>query len=334
MRGCSFATYEVIPKGQGREAHCDHVVKDQCNNQVANLYPKPNVGGQQKLQIGQNVSRKDKIKFLVTTLLDLKDSKEAIYSALDAWVAWEQNFPIGPLKNVILALEKEHQWHRIVQVYPTSTGRPQVESIYCEMVLGGCLALVLELRHVLFFLSNPICLTIIFQVKKEDTIQVIKWMLSKGQGNTMGTYGQLLRALDMDNRADEAHQFWVKKVSADLHSVPWQLCGLMISVYYRNNMLENLVKLFKGLEAFGRKPTDKSIVQRVADAYEMLGLLEEKERVLEKYKDYLYQDRESLILPDLMRESRGVTETLDGEDLDRDRHRLQITLSAPWMAQN
>lgn len=49
-------------------------------------------------------------------LLDLKDSKEAVYSALDAWVAWEQNFPIGPLKNVILALEKEHQWHRVVQV--------------------------------------------------------------------------------------------------------------------------------------------------------------------------------------------------------------------------
>ncbi|KAK8277924.1 hypothetical protein V6Z11_D09G005800 [Gossypium hirsutum] len=242
MRGCSFATYEVIPKGQGREAHCDHVVKDQCNNQVANLYPKPNVGGQQKLQIGQNVSRKDKIKFLVTTLLDLKDSKEAIYSALDAWVAWEQNFPIGPLKNVILALEKEHQWHRIVQV--------------------------------------------------------IKWMLSKGQGNTMGTYGQLLRALDMDNRADEAHQFWVKKVSADLHSVPWQLCGLMISVCFCSlainymhikklvlNIVQVVFRSLIGLEAFGRKPTDKSIVQRVADAYEMLGLLEEKERVLEKYKD-------------------------------------------------
>lgn len=39
------------------------------------------------------------------------------------------------------------------------------------------------------------------------------------------------------------------------------------------------------MEAFGRKPTDKAIVQRVADAYETLGLLEEKERVLEKYKD-------------------------------------------------
>ena len=46
-----------------------------------------------------------------------------------------------------------------------------------------------------------------------------------------------------------------------------------------------IIKLFKGLEAFDRKPPEKSIVQRVADAYEMLGLLEEKERVLEKYKD-------------------------------------------------
>ncbi|MBA0614445.1 hypothetical protein Godav_014743 [Gossypium davidsonii] len=190
-------------------------------------------------------------------LLDLKDSKEAIYSALDAWVAWEQNFPIGPLKNVILALEKEHQWHRIVQVSAITLSN--FLGMFCSSCPTPC-----EVYH---------------------PFEVIKWMLSKGQGNTMGTYGQLLRALDMDNRADEAHQFWVKKVSADLHSVPWQLCGLMISVYYRNNMLENLVKLFKGLEAFGRKPTDKSIVQRVADAYEMLGLLEEKERVLEKYKD-------------------------------------------------
>jgi len=42
-------------------------------------------------------------------------------------------------------------------------------------------------------------------------------------------------------------------------------------------------KVFKGLEAFDRQPPEKSIVQKVADSYEMLGLLEEKERVLEKY---------------------------------------------------
>ncbi|XP_021905315.1 uncharacterized protein LOC110820196 [Carica papaya] len=69
-----------------------------------------------KHQIGENVSRKDKINFLVRTLLDLDDSKEAVYSALDAWVAWEQNFPIASLKRVLQILEKEQQWHRVVQV--------------------------------------------------------------------------------------------------------------------------------------------------------------------------------------------------------------------------
>lgn len=49
-------------------------------------------------------------------LVDLNDSKEAIYGALDAWVAWEQNFPIASLKLVLNALEKQQQWHRVVQV--------------------------------------------------------------------------------------------------------------------------------------------------------------------------------------------------------------------------
>ncbi|CAL0314298.1 unnamed protein product [Lupinus luteus] len=180
-----------------------------------------------KNYIGQNVSRKDKTKYLLNTLFDLNDSKEAIYGALDAWVAWEQNFPICSLKRILTLLEKDQQWHRVVQV--------------------------------------------------------IKWMLSKGQGTTMGTYGQLIRALDMDHRVGEAHKFWEMKIGTDLHSVPWQVCHLMISVYYRNNMLEDLVRLFKGLEAFDRKPRDKAIIQKVANAYEMLGLLQEKEKVLVKY---------------------------------------------------
>ncbi|XP_075511092.1 pentatricopeptide repeat-containing protein At4g18975, chloroplastic [Primulina tabacum] len=180
-------------------------------------------------QIGENVPRKDKITFLVNTLMDIKDSKEEVYSTLDAWVAWERNFPIGALKNVLLILEKDQQWHRMVQV--------------------------------------------------------IKWMLSKGQGNTRGTYGQLIQALDMDDRAEEAYEIWKKKLAFDLHSVPWKLCKLMISIYYRNNRLEDLVKLFNGLEDFDRKPPEKSIVRKVADAYEILGKPEEKERILEKYKD-------------------------------------------------
>ncbi|KAG8643023.1 hypothetical protein MANES_12G158500v8 [Manihot esculenta] len=133
-------------------------------------------------------------------------------------------------------------------------------------------------------------------VSRNDKIKflvntVIKWMLSKGQGNTMGTYGQLLQALDKDHRAEEAHMFWLKKVGTDLHSVPWQLCKRMISIYYRNNMLESLIKLFKSLEAFDRKPPEKSIIQKVADAYMMLGMLEEKKRALQKY-NYLFQETE------------------------------------------
>lgn len=44
-----------------------------------------------------------------------------------------------------------------------------------------------------------------------------------------------------------------------------------------------LMKLFRDLERYDRKPPDKHIVQIVADAYELLGMVEEKERVLEKY---------------------------------------------------
>lgn len=49
-------------------------------------------------------------------LMDLNDSKEAVYGTLDAWVAWERNFPLVSLKRALLVLQKEEQWHRIVQV--------------------------------------------------------------------------------------------------------------------------------------------------------------------------------------------------------------------------
>ncbi|CAA7398279.1 unnamed protein product [Spirodela intermedia] len=160
-------------------------------------------------------------------LINLNDSREAVYGTLDGWVAWERSFPLVSLKRILITLEKEEQWHRVVQV--------------------------------------------------------IKWMLSKGQGRTMGTYEQLIRALEKDHRAEEAHRIWLKKIGSDIHSVPWRVCDLMVSIYYRNNMLERLIKLFKALESFDRKSPSKSIVQKVADAYEMMGSSEEKNRVLEKY---------------------------------------------------
>ncbi|KAJ4829590.1 hypothetical protein Tsubulata_038396 [Turnera subulata] len=163
------------------------LMEGQSDDRTRSKNSEENDGVARRHRIGDNVSRKDKVGFLLSTLADTKDSKEAVYGVLDAWVAWEQTFPIVSIKRALVALEKEQQWHRVVQV--------------------------------------------------------IKWMLSKGQGATMGTYGQLIRALEMDHRAEEAHSIWQKKIGRDLHSVPWQLCRQMISIYYRNNMLENLVKV-------------------------------------------------------------------------------------------
>ncbi|XP_062074062.1 pentatricopeptide repeat-containing protein At4g21190 isoform X2 [Humulus lupulus] len=221
-----------------RTANSQALVEDQRNIQPRGQRLDEDDRDAEKQRISRNISKREKGEFLVKTLLDLKDrldNKESVYGALDAWVAWEESFPIASLKNVIIALEKEEEWHKVVQV--------------------------------------------------------IKWMLSKGQGTTMGTYAQLINALDMDNRVDEAHAFWQKKIGIDLHSVSWQLCRRMIAIYYRNNMMENLVKLFEGLEAYDRKPPEKSIVLRVANAYELLGRVADKERVLEKYKHLFIEDR-------------------------------------------
>uniref|UniRef100_A0A7N0ZZ72 Pentatricopeptide repeat-containing protein n=1 Tax=Kalanchoe fedtschenkoi TaxID=63787 RepID=A0A7N0ZZ72_KALFE len=220
-----------LPKESSFESYNDSKEPGSVNEASAQYPIEEDEGrGRRSTYTGDSISRRDKEKFLIELLLELKDSKEDVYGSLDAWVAWEQNFPVAMLKRALLVLEKKYEWHRI--------------------------------------------------------IQVIKWMLSKGQGTTMGTYSQLIKALDMDQRPEEAHQFWVRKIGSDLHSVPWDLCQRMISIYYRNNMSENLIMLFKGLESFDRKPPQKSIVQKVANAFEILGQLDEKERILKKY-DYL-----------------------------------------------
>ncbi|KAK9288936.1 hypothetical protein L1049_017407 [Liquidambar formosana] len=112
------STYSTIVQAQMSNQSSTRAVESlegQCNNQAMCQNSAQGAGGLYKHQIGENVSRKDKINFLISTLVDLKDSKEAVYGALDAWVAWEQNFPIASLKRALLVLEKEQQWHRIVQ---------------------------------------------------------------------------------------------------------------------------------------------------------------------------------------------------------------------------
>jgi hypothetical protein len=58
----------------------------------------------------------NKYNVIELQLLGLEDSREVVYGTLDAWVAFEQDFPLPSLRQALSALEKEEQWHRIVQV--------------------------------------------------------------------------------------------------------------------------------------------------------------------------------------------------------------------------
>lgn len=62
-------------------------------------------------------------------LLDLNDSKDAVYGTLDGWVAWEQDFPIGKIRMALTSLEKEQQWHRIVQVQSILCLSPRLKNL-------------------------------------------------------------------------------------------------------------------------------------------------------------------------------------------------------------
>eukprot|EP00252_Welwitschia_mirabilis_P010243 TRINITY_DN23421_c0_g1_i2.p1 TRINITY_DN23421_c0_g1~~TRINITY_DN23421_c0_g1_i2.p1 ORF type:complete len:258 (-),score=43.82 TRINITY_DN23421_c0_g1_i2:193-966(-) len=81
------------------------------------------------------------------------------------------------------------------------------------------------------------------QKKWHRIVQVIKWMLSRGQGMTMETYLLLVRALENDNRVEEAHAFWEKRIGINVRSVPWKFCSYMIDMYERHNMPHRLVKV-------------------------------------------------------------------------------------------
>lgn len=43
--------------------------------------------------------------------------KEEVYGALDAYIAWELEFPLITVKKALKSLEFEKDWKRIIQVF-------------------------------------------------------------------------------------------------------------------------------------------------------------------------------------------------------------------------
>ncbi|XP_042512072.1 pentatricopeptide repeat-containing protein At4g21190 isoform X2 [Macadamia integrifolia] len=113
-------------------------------------------------------------------------------------------------------------------------------------------------------------------------IQVTKWMLSKGQGRTMGSYCMLLNALAQDDRLEEAEELWNKIFSENLESLPRVFFIKMISIYYSRGMHEKLFEVFADMEELGVKP-NTSIVSMVGKVFQKLGMLDKYDKLMKKY---------------------------------------------------
>ncbi|KAL3576336.1 hypothetical protein D5086_021619 [Populus alba] len=112
-------------------------------------------------------------------------------------------------------------------------------------------------------------------------IQVAKWMLSKGQGATLGTYDTLLLAFDKDDRVDEAKSLWNMIIHTHTRSMSKRLFSRMISLYDHHNMQDEIIEVFADMEELGVRP-DEDTVWRVARAFKKLGQEEKRELVLER----------------------------------------------------
>ncbi|CAA7401231.1 unnamed protein product [Spirodela intermedia] len=124
--------------------------------------------------------------------------------------------------------------------------------------------------------------TLEFEREWKRIIQVIKWMLSKGQGKTMGTYYTLLNALAEDGRLEEAEELWAKIFSENLECLPRIFFIKMISIYYNNAMHQQMFEVFADMEELGIRPEGR-IVEMMGDVFQKLGMQDKYEKLGKKY---------------------------------------------------
>lgn len=165
-------------------------------------------------------------KRLVSVFRDISDTKEEIYRALDAWCAWELEFPMLALKKGLQLLSEQKEWKRV--------------------------------------------------------IQVCKWMLSKGQGKTLGTFTLMLQAYNETGRIEEMEELWVQILEENLESVPRTLFNRMMKIYEDRKLPLKVLEVFGNMDAVSIKP-DEVILERVARAFIAVGAPNKVEELRETY---------------------------------------------------
>ncbi|KAI4347598.1 hypothetical protein L6164_008399 [Bauhinia variegata] len=113
-------------------------------------------------------------------------------------------------------------------------------------------------------------------------IQVIKWMLSKGQGRTMGSYFTLINALAEDDRLNEAEELWTKLLMQNMEAMPRKFFDKMISIYYNKGLHEKVLEVFADMEELGVYPSI-SVVSTVGDVFQKLGMPDKYDKLNGKY---------------------------------------------------
>ncbi|KAJ1439929.1 Tetratricopeptide-like helical domain superfamily [Sesbania bispinosa] len=124
--------------------------------------------------------------------------------------------------------------------------------------------------------------TLEYEREWKRIIQVTKWMLSKGQGKTMGSYFTLLNALAEDDRLDEAEELWTKLLMQYMESLPRRFFDKMISIYRKRGMHEKMFEIFADMEELGLRP-NVSVVSMIGDVFKELGMLDKYEKLHSKY---------------------------------------------------
>ncbi|VFQ66097.1 unnamed protein product [Cuscuta campestris] len=116
----------------------------------------------------------------------------------------------------------------------------------------------------------------------QKTIQLTKWMLSKGQGRTMGTYYSLLNALVEDGRLEEAEVLWNKLLSENHESIPRNFFEKMVRIYYQQEMHEKMFEIFADMEELGVRPSVR-IVTMMGHVFKKLDMLDKYMKLEKKY---------------------------------------------------
>ncbi|BAU02224.1 hypothetical protein LR48_Vigan10g108400 [Vigna angularis] len=124
--------------------------------------------------------------------------------------------------------------------------------------------------------------TLEYEREWKRVIQVTKWMLSKGQGKTMGSYFTLINALVNDDRLDEAEELWTKLLMRYMESLPRRFFDKMISIYHKRGMHEKMFEIFADIEELAMRPS-MSIVSMVGEAFIELGMLDKYHKLHAKY---------------------------------------------------